>query len=320
MDKLRLGILGAGAIGATMATTVREMDEVVLYAVAAREYEKARKFSDTYGAQRAYGSYEELAADENVDLIYVATPHSHHYQHAKLCIEYGRPVLCEKAFTENAVEAKALIQFAAEKGVFITEAMWVRYMPMSFKLKEILSQGRIGKIVGLTANLGYSLMHVERMVRPELAGGALLDLGVYTINFATWVLGDEIQEITSSMVPHDTGVDKQEFLNFVYPGGVSAGLFSTMQAVTDRRGVIYGTEGYLEVDNINNFERFRIYDNEYRLQETIERPEQITGYEYELLACRRALAEGKLECPEMPHAHTLYVMELLDRIRREWGN
>lgn len=149
MDKLRLGILGAGAIGATMATTVREMDEVVLYAVAAREYEKARKFADTYGAQKAYGSYEELAADENVDLIYVATPHSHHYQHAKLCIEHGRPVLCEKAFTENAVEAKALIQFAAEKGVFITEAMWVRYMPMSFKLKEILSQGRIGEIGAL---------------------------------------------------------------------------------------------------------------------------------------------------------------------------
>ena len=154
MEKLRLGILGAGGIAATMAGTVREMEEVTLYAVAARSYEKASKFADTYGAERAYGSYEDLAADENVDLIYVATPHSHHYQHAKLCIEHGRPVLCEKAFTENAAEAKALIRLAAEKGVFITEAMWVRYMPMSFKLKELLTQGRIGKIVGLTANWG----------------------------------------------------------------------------------------------------------------------------------------------------------------------
>lgn len=319
MEKLRLGILGTGKIAATMASTVREMKEATLYAVASREYGKARAFADTYGAEKAYGSYEELARDENVDLVYVASPHSHHYEHARLCIENGRPVLCEKAFTENAGQAKELLSLAREKGVLITEAMWVRYMPMSFQLRELLNQGRIGKVIGLTANLGYSLMEVERMVRPELAGGALLDLGVYTINFATWVLGDEIRKVSSSMVPHDTGVDKQEFLNFIYPDGASAGLFSTMQAVTDRRGVIYGTEGYLEVDNINNFERFRIYDKEYRLTETIERPEQITGYEYEVLACKKALEEGRLECPEMPHAHTLFVMELLDRIRREWN-
>lgn len=318
MDQLNLAILGAGGIASTMAATVREMKEINLYAVAARDGGRAKQFAERYGAQRYYGSYGEMVEDDNIDLVYIATPHSHHFEHAKLCIEHGRPVLCEKAFTWNAAQAEELIGLAREKKVFITEAMWVRYMPMSLMLKEILSSGKIGRVTGLTANLGYSLMHVERMVRPELAGGALLDLGVYTLNFATWVLGDEIDHFATAMVKHDTGVDKQEFIDLVYPDGTVAGLLNTMEAVTDRKGYIYGTEGHIVVDNINNYEAFHIYNNRYELVETIERPRQISGYEYEVLACKRALEQGKLECEEMPHAHTLCIMHLLDEIKEQW--
>lgn len=318
MKRLNLAILGAGNIAAAMAKTVRGMDEVNLYAVASRDRERAGRFAAAYGAEKYYAGYEEMVKDEGIDLVYVATPHSHHFEHAKLCIEHGRPVLCEKAFTRNGDEAEALLRLAKEKKVFITEAMWVRYMPMSATLREVLDAGRIGKVVGLTANLGYSLMHVERMVRPELAGGALLDLGVYTLNFATWVLGDEISSFTTGMVRHESGVDKSEFIDLVYPDGTMAGLFNTMEATTDRKGYIYGTEGHIVVDNINNFEAIHIYNNEYELTETIERPGQISGYEYELLACKRALEAGKLECVEMPHAHTLRVMHLMDEIQAKW--
>lgn len=318
MEQLKLAILGAGAIAGMMAETVRGMDDVELYAVASRDKKKAEDFAAKFGAQKAYGSYEEMLQDDGIDLVYVATPHSHHFAHAKLCIEHGRPVLCEKAFTWNAKEAEELLQFAKERNVFITEAMWVRYMPMSMTLRELLEAGRIGKVIGLTANLGYSLMHVERLVRPELAGGALLDLGVYTLNFATWVLGDEIESFTTALVKHDTGVDKSEFIDLKYADGTVAGLFNTMEATTDRKGYIYGTEGHIVVDNINNYEAIHIYNNQYELTETIARPQQISGYEYEVRACKRALEEGKLECSEMPHEHTLRIMHLLDEIRGSW--
>lgn len=318
MKKMNLAILGAGGIAQTMANTVNGMEDVNLYAVASRSAEKAAAFAEKYGAEKSYGSYEEMLQDDGVDLVYIATPHSHHYAHAKLCIDYGKPSLCEKAFMWNAKETEEILAYAKEKNVFITEAMWVRYMPMSVMLKEVLASGRIGEVIGLTANLGYSLMHVERLVRPELAGGALLDLGVYTLNFATWILGDEIQSFSTSVVKHETGVDKQEFVDLIYPDGTQAGLFNTMQAVTDRKGYIYGTKGHIVVDNINNYEAMHIYNNKYELEETIERPKQITGYEYEVWACKRALEAGQLECEEMPHEHTLRIMRLLDEIKAQW--
>lgn len=357
MKKMNLAILGAGRIATTMAATVSQMDEVNLYAIAARDGGRAKAFAEKYGAEKFYGSYEEMLRDDQVDLVYIATPHSLHCEHAKLCINYGKPVLCEKAFTQNAAEAREVLELAHQKKVFITEAMWTRYTPQSVMLRKLLfgeedfswdpsvsnaahgyeasaSQknaekivagksrpggGRIGKIVGLTANLGYSLLDKERLVRPELAGGALLDLGVYTLNFATWALGDDVQSLSTSMVLHETGVDKSEFINLVYPDGTIAGLFNTMEAVSDRRGIVFGTEGRLEVENTNNYEEIRIYNNQYELVETIPQPQQITGYEYEVLACKRALEAGALECEEMPHAHTLCVMELLDEIRGRWN-
>lgn len=367
MGKLRLAILGAGHIAETMATTVCHMETVELYAVAAREESRARAFAEKYGAKRYYGSYEEMLRDDQVELVYIATPHSHHAAHAKLCIEHRRPVLCEKAFTTTAAEAAEVLQLAKERGVFLAEAMWVRYMPMSVMLREAIDAGKIGTVTALTANLGYSVLHKERLARPELGGGALLDLGVYTLNFATWLLGDEPERIETTVVPLETQrdeekssakecakaegksgacgtaaqsnggtcgegtaearrlkygidtVDKQEIVTLVYPGGVVASLFNTMAAVTDRKGFVYGTEGHIEVENVNNYEEFRIYNNRYELVETVRRPEQITGYEYEVEACRRALEAGQLECEEMPHAHTLNILRITDAIVEQWN-
>lgn len=318
MEKMRLGILGTGVIAAKMARTVCGMDDVELYAAASRDIARAQQFVQTHRASRAFGSYEEMLQDDNVDLVYVATPHSHHFEYAKLCIAHGRPVLCEKAFTRNAQEAEELIRYAREKKVFLAEAMWTRYTPMAGMLRGLLDSGKIGRVTGLSASVGGPAMHVERMIRPELAGGALLDVGTYTLNFATWVLGDETERIFSAAALMENGVDRQEVVNLFYPGGVMAALYNSMESSTDNRGVIYGTEGHIVVDNLYNHEAIRVYDCDGRLVETVSQPPQISGYEYELRACKRSLEAGALECEEMPHAHTLRVMRMVDAITKQW--
>lgn len=316
---MNVGILGAGRIAVTMARTLNGMKEAECYAVASRNLEKAQKFAVDNHVEKAYGSYEEMLSDENVDLVYVATPHSHHLEHAKLCISYGKPVLCEKSFTANAAQARELLDYAAEKKVFITEAIWTRYMPSRKMIDDIIASGELGEIKMLTANLGYELTDKDRMLRPDLAGGALLDVGVYTLNFASMVLGDDVVKMTSECVKTDTGVDGQDAIILTYRDGKLAVLHTGMWADTEQYGIVYGTKGYLIACNINNIDVIRIYAPDRSLIREVKVPEQITGYEYEVLACKRALAAGELECGEMPHAETMRIMEWMDALRKEWG-
>ena len=316
---MNVGILGAGRIAVTMARTLNGMKEAECYAVASRNLEKAQKFAADNHVEKAYGSYEEMLSDENVDLVYVATPHSHHLEHAKLCISYGKPVLCEKSFTANAAQARELLDYAAEKKVFITEAIWTRYMPSRKMIDDIIASGELGEIKMLTANLGYELTDKDRMLRPDLAGGALLDVGVYTLNIASMVLGDDVVKMTSECVKTDTGVDGQDAIILTYRDGKLAVLHTGMWADTEQYGIVYGTKDYLIACNINNIDVIRIYAPDRSLIREVKVPEQITGYEYEVLACKRALAAGELECGEMPHAETMRIMEWMDALRKEWG-
>lgn len=316
---MKMAILGAGGIAGTMASTIREMPEVESYAVAARDYDRAESFAKKYGFEKAYGSYEEMLEDEKVELVYIATPHSHHYEHILLCLKHGKHVLCEKAFTANAVQAEEVLRLAEEKNLLLTEAIWTRYMPMRKKLDEILADGMIGKSSVLTANLGYVISHVPRMMTPELAGGALLDLGVYPINFALMAFGTEIERISSSAVLLENGLDSQDSITFLYRDGKMAQLYATMLSQTDRMGVVSGDKGYLAVENINNCERIRVYNLDRKEIACYEAPVQISGYEYEVRSCIKAIQEGRLECEEMPHKETLRVMKLMDALRAEWG-
>ena len=319
MKKLKMAILGAGGIASTMAGTISRMEQVECYAVGSRSMEKAQAFAQKFGFQKAYGSYEELVRDEEVELVYIATPHSEHYENARLCIRHKKPVLCEKAFTANAKQAKELLDYAKKEKVFITEAMWVRYLPMLQTIRAELADDVIGPPTMLTANLGYLINEVPRLQRPDLAGGALLDVGVYPINFARMIFGDRIVKISSACTYTDSGVDEQDSITLIYEDGRVAQLAASMLGLSDRRGTIYGTKGFMVIENINNFESLTVYDTGYRPVKKIERPEQISGYEYEVEACIRALSEGKLECEEMPHSETLRVMELMDALREEWG-
>lgn len=316
---LNIAILGAGTIARKMALTVSKMDTVNAYAIAARDLERAKAFAEEFNMQKAYGSYDELVNDENVDLIYIATPHTMHYQHAKLCLEHGKNVLCEKPFTVNANEAKELFKLAEEKKCLITEAMWTRYMPSRKMIDEIIANGEIGEVTSLTANLGYEIEDVPRLTDPKLAGGALLDVGVYMPNFAMMVFGDKIKNYTSHAVMRENGVDAMNSITIEFEGGQMAVMHSSMRGALNLRGSIFGRKGYIEVTNTNNPEKIEVFDENFKLVKTLTVPEQITGFEYEVQSCVNAIKEGKLECPEMPHSETLKVLEMMDEMRKSWG-
>lgn len=319
VKKFHIGIMGSGNIAGVMAATVKKMKHVKLYAVASRDQVKADVFASKYGCKKAYGSYEELVKDKKVDLIYIATPHSEHFENAKLCIENGKPVLCEKAFTANADQAQRLIDMARERGVLIAEAIWVRYMPMLTTIQQVIGSGVIGEPKMLTANLGYVIDHVQRLKDPALAGGALLDVGIYPLNFAVMLFGHNIEKIDASCTYTDTGVDEQESITLHYRDGKVAVLSSSMLALSDRKGIIYGTKGYAIVENINNFESITVFDASYKQVACYKRPKQISGYEYEVEACMKAIKAGEIECREMPHSETIRMMKMMDDIRAGWG-
>ena len=320
---MKTAILGAGNIAKSMAAALRGLqkrgENVEPYAVGARELSRAEAFAREQGFEKAYGSYEELVSDPKIDLVYVATPHSMHCEHTRLALEHGKNVLCEKAFTMNAGQAEEVIALAEKKGLLLAEAIWPRYMPSRQMILDLIDSGVIGTVTSLSANLGYPLTHVERMVRPELCGGALLDLGVYPLNFASMAFPGEIRDVASACVKWETGVDAQNSFTLTFEDGRMAVLYSSMLVQSDRLGVINGDKGYMEVQNINNPEEIRIFDLQRNCIRTIPVPEQINGYEYEVLACREALEKGWTECPQMPHAETLRMMKVMDGLRKSWG-
>lgn len=314
-----VGIMGSGNIAGIMAGTINKMKNVRVYAVASRQQVHADVFAGKYGCKKAYGSYADLVADKKVDLIYVATPHSEHYENVKMCLEAGKPVLCEKAFTLNAAQAEELVRIAAEHKVFLAEAMWTRYMPMLTTIREVIGSGIIGEPKTLTANLGYVISSKERLTNLALGGGALLDVGVYTINFALMIFGHNISKIASCCTFTETGVDEQNAICLQYYDGKVANLNSSMVSLSDRQGIIYGTKGFAVVENINNFESIAVYDRQYKKVASYKCPKQISGYEYEVEACIEAIKCGQIECAQMPHSETLRVMRIMDEIRSQWG-
>lgn len=319
MKKYNFAILSAGNIAGVMAGTVSKMtDELVPYAIGARDLGRAKAMADKFGFEKSYGSYEELVRDENVDLVYVASPHSHHYEHVKLCLNHGKNVLCEKAFTVNAKQAKEIIALAKEKNLFLGEAVWTRYMPWVPKVKELINQGEIGEVQAVQCVFGQPLMHVERMTNPELAGGALLDLGIYPLTFASLILGADVQDFTGEAVLTDKGVDAQNSITLKYKSGKMALLGSCMTAWAPNTGVICGAKGHIILHDFWMCERITVCVHGEQPYDAVY-PFEISGYEYEVRAALKALDEGRLFCGEMPWDESVRLMELMDGLRAMWG-
>lgn len=316
---VKIAVLGAGYIAKVLAYTMRNMKEVECYAVASRSREKAEEFAKKHGFRKAYGSYEEMLLDKEVELVYIATPHSHHYAHMKQCIEAGKHVLCEKAFTVNAKQAEEIFALADKRGILVTEAIWTRYMPSRDIINDLLVDGVIGDVKTLTANLSYAISDKERIISPALAGGALLDVGVYTLNFALMHFGSRIAKKSSVVHLTQTGVDGQNVMTLSYEDGKLAVLNSGIYGLSDRQGIFYGSKGWMVVDNINNPLEVKIYNEERKLWKTVSMPEQINGYEYEILETIECMRKGEKECPSMKHEDTLEVLRIMDEFRSEWG-
>lgn len=316
---MKIGILGAGNISHMVAPALVALPEIECYAVASRDLKKAQAFAEEFGFEKAYDSYEALLSDPAVELVYVATPHSHHYAHMMLCLEHGKNVICEKAFTMNAQQAKKICAAAKERGLYAAEAIWTRYMPSRKMIQDVLDSGVIGRPNTLTANLSYVISDKKRIYDPALAGGALLDIGVYGLNFALMHFGNDIVRVESSMAKMDTGVDGMEVITLHYRDGRMAVLTHSVYCRSDRMGIIHGDKGYLVVENINNPQSIQVFDMKDRLLARYDVPKQVNGYEYEFAEAARCIGEGKLESNSMPHAHTIEVMEMMDSLRKTWG-
>jgi predicted dehydrogenase len=313
-----MAILGAGTIAHKMAVTIQMMPSVELYAIASRSEERARTFASQHGFPKTYSSYESMLADDAVDLVYIAVPHSHHFKYMKLCLEAGKPVLCEKPFTVNAEQAQIIIKLAKQKHLFVAEAIWTRYMPSRKIIKDIISSGVVGEVASLTANLGYELSNIERIWDQNLAGGALLDVGCYLIHFAKMVLDEEISNISAEAV-FRKGVDAIDTISLTFGKSKLATMQCSVVSNSNRRGAIFGTKGYIEVSNINNPELIEVFDADHQKVATYNVPKQITGFEYEVEACLRAIEQNSIECEAMPHSEIVSVLSIMDKIRENWG-
>ena len=284
--KLRIGIIGAGWIAEKAAITLNGLTTCECYAIASRSQEKADAFAAQWHVKKAYGSYAQLIADPDVDLVYVATPHSHHYDVTRDALMADKPCLVEKAFMANYRQAKEIVDLARERKVFLAEAIWTRYQPVVTIVRDLISSGRIGTPRLLTATLGYSMGDKPRIMRADLCGGALLDLGVYALNFVRMFFPADIVNMESQCVKSQTGMDLTNTISLILSDGMLCNLVNT-------------------------------HDREF--VEDIHVPQQITGYEYQFLACRQHLIDGLLEPQAMPLDETLYIMQLMDSLRQKWG-
>lgn len=319
----KVGILGCGHIAETMAKTINDTDGVTLHAVAAREKERADAFKEKWNAKKSYGSYEGLLADEDVELVYVATITSLHKEHMLQALNAGKPVLCEKSFTVNRKEAEEVFALAKEKNLFAAEAIWTRYMPVRKLINDIIDNGTIGKVTSITANLGYTISEKPRIARPELGGGAMLDISVYPINFALMAVKDrKITEQSGLCVKNEYGADIRETMDMITEDSVAISLFADTETLSDRRGIIYGTKGRIEVDNVNNpglVEVFLIDNRTFIKTEEHVLSHHSTGFEYELLEAVKAIGNGETESESMPWKATLDVLSIMDSYRKAWG-
>ena len=318
--ELRWGVLGPGGIAGVFAEAVHRYTRSRVVAVGSRSADRAQQFGTAHGVPAVHGTYVALVEDPSVQAVYVASPHSEHRAHALLAIAAGKHVLVEKAFTRNSLEAREVLDAAEAAGVFVMEAMWTRFLPHMTALHDVLARGEIGELVGVSADHGQNmrtLPDVHRLHNPVLAGGALLDLGVYPISFAHDVLGvpDRVQAL-GSRTP--TGVDGQVSVTLGFGATSQASLHTTLWAKTPTVGVVFGSAGRIEIASEfyrpTTFEVVRDDGDRWTFDGRVE-----GGFQYQAAEVARCVAAGLTRSERMSGANTLEVMATMDEIRRQIG-
>ena len=319
MSTFKWGILGPGGIARAYAKDLQLLDGHEVAAVGSRTLSNAQEFAKSFGGT-AYGSYEELVADPTVDAIYVATPHPSHKDNVISALNAGKPVLCEKPFAVNAHEAREMVAAAERNGVALMEAMWARFLPHYAHVREIIASGVLGQILTVQADHGQRLAdrNIPRLIEPSLAGGALLDLGIYPVSFAHMILGNP-SKITASAVLTEKGVDAQTSMIFDYGDGAQAILTTTMIEQTPCRAVVAGVNGWLEIDRTfynPTSMRVVLFDGS-----VTQYPHTYTGHglREQAEAFKKLVQSGKNQSEILTWKDTVDIMGTLDAVRSQIG-
>ncbi len=318
--KFRWGILGAGGIAKKFSLGVQALADHELIAVGSRSQEKADQFADQFNIPHRHASYEALVADPEVDAIYVATPHPMHKENTLLCLAHGKHVLCEKPFTINAGEAKATIDEARQRKLFLMEAMWTRFIPAVVEAKRLIDDGAIGEIRMINADFGYraGFNPASRAFDPALGGGGLLDVGIYPLSLASMFLGRP-DRIASLAEIGQTGVDEQSAIVLGYPGGQLATIYSAVRTNTPQDAIIMGTNGMIRIHPPFWIPKKLTLTQSGKGAQALEIPFEGNGYNYEAAEVANCVRAGQLESTVMPLDESLQLMETMDAIRAQWG-
>ena len=315
MAKYKWGILAPGNIAHRFVNGLKQAPDAELCAVGSRDISRAKKFADEHGFKKAYGSYEELVSDPEIDIVYVAPPHPQHAENAMLCMRHKKAVLCEKPLAVNEADAKKMVDCAKENGVFFMEGMWTRFFPAVVKTRELIAEGAIGKVTHVNADFCFRSNPdpESRLFGLDSAGGSLLDVGVYNISFCSMIYGEQPKEIKSLMEIGGTGVDYKTPVLLDYGGGRSAFVMSAIRLTTTHEAMIYGEEGHIKLPSYWHPDTLILTNKSG--EQTLSFPYESTGFQFEAIEVMSCLDKGLKESPVMPHRESLGIMNTMDRIR-----
>lgn len=319
-EKIRWGIIATGGIAGQFATGLKSLPGAQLLAVGSRSRENADKFAQKHGIPRAYASYEELTGDPDVDVVYIATPHTFHKENSLLCLKKGKAVLCEKPFTINAREAREVVDLAREKKLFLMEAMWTRFLPAMVKLRQLLTDGAIGEPRMLFADFGFRARFdpQHRLFNPALGGGSLLDVGIYPLSLSSMIFGSP-SRISAHACFCDIGVDEQAAIILKHGQGQLSLLSCALRTPTPQEVTLMGTEGKMKIHSPWWHGDRMTLSVDGKDDELIELPYEGNGYNCEAAEVMNYLREGRLESDIMPLDETLSIMKTMDAIREQCG-
>lgn len=320
MDSIRWGILGTGRIGHEFAAGLRDTPDAEILAVGSRSEDSARAFADRFDVPRHYQGYQELAADPDVDVIYVATPHPFHEENVTLCLEAGKHVLCEKPMTINAAQTESLITLAEDRGLFLMEGMWTRFYPLMERVRELLSSGTIGEARLLDVDFGFRAPFdpSHRLFDPELGGGALLDVGVYCVSLSSMIFGAPVR-ISGLAHLGETGVDEQSAAILEHAGGRISTISVAIRTATPQEAVISGTEGRIKVHSEWWRPHALTLSRSGEEDEVIAAPYTGNGFPHEAAEVMDCIRSGTNESDVMPLRETLQIARTMNELRRQWG-
>lgn len=319
-SKIKWGIIGLGNIANKFAGDLQLSKNAILYGIASRNIEKAKKFSQKYNSIKYYGSYEELAKNPEIDVIYIATPHTFHFENTMMCLKYGKSVLCEKPLGVNADEVKTMLNEARSKKIFLMEALWTRFIPATEKLIEMIRDKIIGDIIFIRSDFGFKgdLNLEGRVYNKKLGGGSLLDIGIYPIYLSLLTLGLPTNiKVMARMT--QTEVDSYCAMLFDYDNSSKAILESTLEADTPTEAYIYGSKGLIKLHSrFHHSEKISLYQNG-ELKEVFDMKYKGEGYLYEIEEVNKCLKENSVESIKLPHSVSLNLITLLDKVKNKIG-